>query len=191
MRASSTDPTLAAIATEIPRLRRYARYLTRSSDQADDLVQDCLERAIHKLGTWRRGTNLRAWLFTILRNGYISGIRSRKRASAVEIDGDAPELAAADGHEARAHLREVAHALGTLSAEHQHVLVLVAVNGLKYDEAAQVLALPVGTVRSRLSRARAALRARLEGGEADRSEPGRRPRPSLGRDHHAMAALRA
>lgn len=159
---STTETTLAAIATEIPRLRRYARHLARDRDQADDLVQDCLVRAIHKLDTWRPGTNLRAWLFAILRNGHISTIRSRRRAPIRDIGDDLPEVGAPAGQEGRVHLEEVATALGALSAEHQEVLHLIAVEGLRYDDAAKLLNIPVGTVRSRLSRARSALRARLE-----------------------------
>jgi len=158
----TTEQTLAAMEAEIPRLRRYARYLARDADRADDLVQDCLLRAIARLDSWRVGSDLRAWLFTILRNGHISAIRTTPQTTALEAAGDAPELAVSGGYEAHIHLGEVARALSMLSSEHRDVLHLVAMQGLHYEQAADVLDLPVGTVRSRLSRARSELRRRLE-----------------------------
>lgn len=172
---STTEATLAAIATEIPRLRRYARHLARDRDRADDLVQDCLLRAIARLDTWRPGTNLRAWLFAILRNGHISALRSRRRAPLLDVGDELPEFGTPGGHEARVHLQEVAATLGALSAEHREVLHLIALDGLTYDEAATLLGIPVGTVRSRLSRARADLRGRLEAGRGRRGPAVRSP----------------
>lgn len=158
------DDKLTQIEAEIPRLRRYARYLTRDADQADDLVQEALTRAIAKIDSWQLGTNLRAWLFVILRNAHISAVRRDQRAPIDEaVAEDHPGLAVAGGHESRLALLELQEAFDALSEEHREVLHLVAVEGLKYDEAATVLELPVGTVRSRLSRARTALRLRLEG----------------------------
>ncbi len=158
------DERITQIESEIPRLRRYARYLTRDADQADDLVQEALMRSIAKIHTWQPGTNLRAWLFVILRNAYISEVRRANRAPTDSaVAEDHPGLAVAGGHETRIALVELRQAFDTLSAEHREVLHLVAVEGLKYEEAAEVLEIPVGTVRSRLSRARTALRLRLEG----------------------------
>ncbi len=154
---------LCQIEGEIPRLRRYARYLARDVDQADDLVQDCLTRAIAKIDTWQPGTNLRAWLFVILRNAYISEVRRCIRMPfGTNSAEDDLRLVVSGGQEASVELIEVRVALDALSIEHREVLHLVAVEGLKYEEAAEVLEVPVGTVRSRLSRARSALRARLE-----------------------------
>lgn len=158
------DHRLDQIEHEIPRLRRYARYLTRDADRADDLVQDALTRAIARLDTWQPGTNLRAWLFVILRNTHISEIRRATRAPLdAPVPDDHPGLAVAGGHETRIALAELHAAFQRLSEEHREVLHLVAIEGLKYEEAAEILKVPVGTVRSRLSRARTALRLRLDG----------------------------
>lgn len=167
------DERIVQIEGEIPRLRRYARYLTRDADQADDLVQEALTRSIAKIHTWQPGTNLRAWLFVILRNAYISEVRRANRAPTDRsVPEDHPGLAVAGGHESRIALFELRQAFDTLSVEHREVLHLVAVEGLKYEEAAEVLEIPVGTVRSRLSRARTALRLRLEGESVDEAEDG-------------------
>lgn len=158
------DAGLEQIEAEIPRLRRYARYLTRDTDRADDLVQEALTRAIAKFDTWQPGTNLRAWLFVILRNAHISEVRRVTRAPVdAPVPEDHPGLAVPGGHESRIALTELSRAFDSLSQEHREVLHLVAVEGLKYEEAAGILEVPVGTVRSRLSRARSALRLHLEG----------------------------
>jgi RNA polymerase sigma-70 factor (ECF subfamily) len=156
--------TIDLIEAEIPRLRRYARSLVRDPQLADDLVQDCLERALRAIDSWQPGTNLRAWLFTILRNCHISSFRNRRREVAV-IDGGAepPGLAVSGGQEESLALTEVGRAYRQLSEEHREILMLVAIEGLAYEEAATTLGVAVGTVRSRLSRARAALRVQLEG----------------------------
>jgi RNA polymerase sigma-70 factor, ECF subfamily len=153
---------LKLLEAEIPRLRRYARFLVRDPDQADDLVQECLTRAIAKIDSWTAGTNLRAWLFVILKNCHVNEVRHNRR---MVVDGDldleheAPVVAAnQDDHMA---LREVRDAFLTLSEEHREVLLLVAIEGLQYEEAAAVLNVALGTVRSRLSRARQALRDAL------------------------------
>lgn len=162
------DEPLTQVEPEIPRLRRYARYLTRDADQADDLVQEALARAIAKIHTWRPGTNLRAWLFVILRNAYISEVRRQSRAPFDEaVAEDHPGLAVSGGYESRLAFVELHEAFEALSVEHREVVHLIAVEGLKYDEAAEILEIPVGTVRSRLSRARTALRLRLEGRAAE------------------------
>lgn len=161
-----TDPRLISIEQEIPRLRRYARYLARDVEQADDLVQECLMRAIARLDSWQPGTNLRAWLFVILRNLFISDLR---RAGRLPTDGaiedEHPCLAVNGRQEGHLAVVELQEALDLVSEEHREVLVLVAIEGLKYEEAADVLRVPVGTVRSRLSRARMALRDLLEGSD--------------------------
>lgn len=165
------DRGLEQIEDEIPRLRRYARYLTRDADRADDLVQEALTRAIAKFDTWQPGTNLRAWLFVILRNAHVSEVRRVTRAPVdAPVPDDHPGLAVTGGHESRIALTELGHAFHALSHEHREVLHLVAIEGLKYEEAAEILAVPVGTVRSRLSRARSALRLRLEGQPMDSDE---------------------
>ena len=145
---------------EIPRLRRYARALTRASDRADDLVQDTLLRALTKLHLWQPGTDIRAWLFTIMHHQYVNTVRREAReASAVDIERIASTMVATTDPTARRQLVELDQALAQLSAEHREVLLLVGLEGV-----AQILGAPVGTVRSRLSRGRERLR-RLMGGD--------------------------
>lgn len=169
------DDMMLAIQDEIPRLRRYALFLARDRDRADDLVQECLTRAISKSATWQPGTNLRAWLFTILRNGFISELRhARREPQGAPPDDDDPLLAVPVNHIARVQLREVFAALNSLSCEHREVLELVVIEELSYETAAEILKVPLGTVRSRLSRARAALRQRIEpAAEESRAKVGR------------------
>lgn len=160
------DSTLDLIEREIPRLRRFARSLTRDVDRADDLVQECLVRAINKLDSWTPGTNLRAWLFTILRNAFLNEIRRSKGSpiSSVEIDPDRHESNAPDG-ESLVVVGQIAREFERLSDEHRQVLSLIAIEGFAYDEAAEICDVPVGTIRSRLSRARETLRqSLLDGG---------------------------
>lgn len=156
--------TIDLIEAEIPRLRRYARSLVLDADQADDLVQACLERAIRAKDSWQPGTGLRAWLFTILRNCHISAAR-RARHDVVALDEhvQAQALAVSGGQEAHVALLQVKNAYQRLSQDHREVLMLCAIEGLAYEEAAAMLEVPVGTVRSRLARARSALREQLEG----------------------------
>lgn len=143
----------------VPPLRRYARALTRNADHADDLVQDCLERAIRKQALWRPTGPLRAWLFRILLNVYRNDLRTRsRRPSTLDIDrvADLPHVAAPQP--GRVALAETAEALDRLPEEQRTVLLLVVLEGFTYAEAAETLGIPEGTVMSRLSRARAALR---------------------------------
>jgi RNA polymerase sigma-70 factor (ECF subfamily) len=151
------DPTIKLIEAEIPRLRRYARFLARDIDRADDLVQDCLVRALARLDSWKPGTNLRAWLFTILRNGYFNERRRNSRSPMVEDDGAVSAVTLSNQYDHMA-LRDVSRAFLALSDEHREVLLLVAIEGSSYEEAAEVIGVPIGTVRSRTSRARHALR---------------------------------
>jgi RNA polymerase sigma-70 factor (ECF subfamily) len=158
---------LQLVEGEIPRLRRYARYLARDADLADDLVQDCLTRAIAKIDSWTPGTNLRAWLFVILRNCYINELRRGQRMGAIgEASSDYELIPTPANQEAHISLLEVRNAYLTLSEEHREVLLLVAIEGLQYEEAAGVAGVAIGTIRSRLSRARQALRDALEGDRA-------------------------
>jgi RNA polymerase sigma-70 factor, ECF subfamily len=162
---------LALIEAEIPRLRRYARYLTRDVDRADDLVQEALTRAVAKRDSWQPGTNLRAWLFVILRNVFISELRHKAREPRSELVGENhPSLAVRGTQDERMSLVDLQQAFDRLSAEHREILLLVAIEGLPYEEAAAILGVPVGTVRSRLSRARTALRAKLGSHPTDQDE---------------------
>jgi RNA polymerase sigma-70 factor (ECF subfamily) len=163
-RGGHVPRTLDLIEAEIPRLRRYARYLARDADRADDLVQECLMRAIARVDSWTPGTNLRAWLFVILRNCHINEVRRGQRISLVgETTTDYEVVPTPASQEAHVSLLEVRDAYLNLSEEHREVLLLVAIEGLQYEEAAAILEIPVGTIRSRLSRARQALRDALEG----------------------------
>jgi RNA polymerase sigma-70 factor (ECF subfamily) len=150
---------LPLIEAEIPHLRRFARYVVRDVDRADDLVQECLTRAIAKLHTWTPGTNLRAWLFVILKNCHINDVRRHRPTS--EIPTDHPMLNVPANQDSHINLLEVRDAYLRLTEEHREVLLLVAIEGLQYEEAAAILKVPLGTVRSRLSRARQALRDAL------------------------------
>jgi RNA polymerase sigma-70 factor, ECF subfamily len=158
---------------QLPRLRRYARALTRDVTRADDLVQSCLVRAIAKQHLWERGTNLRAWLFTILHNQHVNDVRhSMREGTTVEL-AEAPQLTVQSNAVPSLELRDLERALGKLAAEQREVILLVGLEGMAYEEAAAVLQVPVGTVRSRLSRGRDQLR-RLMGMEESAEEVGAR-----------------
>ena len=145
---------------EIPRLRRYARALTRASDRAEDLVQDTLLRALTKLHLWQPGTDIRAWLFTIMHHQYVNTVRreAREATTVVDIEHVSSNLVATTDPTARRQLVELDRALAQLSAEQREVLLLVGLEGMDYDSVAQILGVPIGTVRSRLSWGRERLR---------------------------------
>src|SRR5215813_1354580 len=156
---------------EIPRLRRYARALTRRADRADDLVQETLLRAISKSHLWQTGTDLRAWLFTIMHNHYVNMVRRAVREeTTVDIEQMSSSLVAVTDPTSSSQLRELEQSLDRLPGEQREVILLVGLEGMSYETAAQVLGIPVGTVRSRLSRGRDALR-RLMGLPDARSSP--------------------
>ena len=148
----------------IPNLRRYARALLRDRARADDLVQDALERALNKFSLFRRGSDLRAWLFTIMHNVHVNQIRSASNRM-ITIEYDDGDMVPAHGDDATT-LRDLSNALERLAPEHREILVLIGVEQFSYDEAARVLNVPIGTVMSRLSRARERLSVLLEGGAA-------------------------
>ena len=148
---------------EIPRLRRYARALTRSIDRADDLVQETLLRAVAKEHLWQTGTDLRAWLFTIMHNQNVNIVRRAMRdESAADINQLASSLVAITDPTASRQLHELDRALACLREEHREVILLVGLEGMSYEAAAQILSVPVGTVRSRLSRGRDVLRRLMD-----------------------------
>lgn len=155
------QPDLAAA---IPRLRRYARVLTGNATCADDLVQDTLARAWDKRNLWRAGSDLRAWLFTIMHNVFVNQrALARRDAQNVSLDsqgeyGSAWQVAAAGNQLERIELQELMEQVGRLPAEQREVLLLAAVEELRYEEIATALSIPIGTVMSRLSRARKRLR---------------------------------
>ncbi len=143
----------------IPRLRRYARALTGERVAADDLVQDTLERASSRLHLWRRGSDLRAWLFTIMHNIFVNQMRGHSSPHLVPIDGEAFEMAAHPTQTDPLEIRDLDVSLRRLPDDQREVLLLIALEGLSYEDAAKALAIPIGTVMSRLSRARERLRA--------------------------------
>lgn len=166
-RPGPLDETYSLIVAEIPRLRRYARFLVRDPELADDLVQECLTRAVAKLGTWEIGSNMRAWLFVILHNAYISHWRRVKRSPAtVEMSPSDPAFAVLGTQEQHLGMIDVQTAFNKLGEDHKQILLMVGVEGLRYEDAAAALDLPVGTVRSRLFRARSTLRQLLDGKDA-------------------------
>ncbi len=147
------------IEAEIPRLRRFARALTHDLVAADDLVQDCLTRALGKLHLWEEGTDLRAWLFTVLHNQHVNHIRRKVREGAtVGLSEREPLLSHAPQQGRRLELRDLERAIGKLPDAQRSVILLVGLEGMRYEEVALVLNVPVGTIRSRLSRARESLR---------------------------------
>ena len=144
----------------IPALRRYARALTRDADRADDLVQDCIERAIRKRRLWSPTGPLRAWLFKMLLNIYRNDIRQRRRrGEQVPLEAMLVEPAVPAPQPGRIALAEMARAVDSLPVDQREALLLVVLEGASYHEAAGILGIPAGTLMSRLGRARAALRA--------------------------------
>ncbi|MFN4282804.1 MAG: sigma-70 family RNA polymerase sigma factor [Alphaproteobacteria bacterium] len=183
---------------EIPYMRRYARALTRNAADADDLVQNALMRAVANFDRFEDGTNLRAWLLTIVHNVFIDGTRKAKR------ERDANQLAeermsglyTSPSQMAALQIGELEDALARLPEEQRITLILVALEDMSYEEAAKVTGVPVGTVRSRLSRARHAVMGMIEGLTMDDISPemgatrrkkaqptpmiSRRPKPAVG-----------
>lgn len=149
----------------IPRLRRYARSLSGDHARADDLTQDTLLRALDKLHQFQPGTNLVAWLFTIMRNTYLNGIRAAKFTK--DADPHEMQIPTPGNQIDSLALQELSVAIDTLPEDQRETLMLIGVEGLAYQEVAEIMGVPIGTVRSRLSRARAALRPLLEGPNTD------------------------
>ena len=145
----------------IPRLRRYARALVGDRAASDDLVQDTLERAWTKLHLYRRGTDLRAWLFTVMHNVHVNRVRAMRPTDPIE--DDMPELAQRATQDDALVVRDLDRAISTLPVAQREVLLLVALEDLSYEETARVLGIPIGTVMSRLARAREKLRDLMQG----------------------------
>src|ERR1700682_328480 len=162
---------------EIPRLRRYARALTRSVSRSDDLVQSCLTRAVAKQHLWQPGTDLRAWLFTILHNQHVNDVRRSVREGVnVAVEEMTPMLTVQSNAIAVLQLRDLESAIAHLSQEQRQVILLVVLEGMGYEQVAAVLQVPVGTVRSRLSRGRDELRRLMDMGDDEASStPPHRP----------------
>ncbi|KPK09465.1 MAG: RNA polymerase subunit sigma-24 [Betaproteobacteria bacterium SG8_39] len=145
----------------IPRLRRYARALVGDPGAADDLVQDTLERALGKFHLWKPGTDLRAWLFAIMHNVHVNQVRRRREVAA--LDQEAEELPVRAAQEGALAARDLQRGLERLPVEQRQVLLLVVLEDMSYQEVAAALEVPIGTVMSRLSRARDKLRVAMEG----------------------------
>lgn len=153
------------IEEQIPRLRRYARALAGDRERADDLVQDTLERAWGKFHLWQRGSDLRAWLFSIMHNVYVNGVRKSSAAPMLlPLEDDALNVPVRAAQEDGLQVREVHAALACLPREQREVLLLVGLEEMRYEEVAKVLGVPLGTVMSRLSRGRERLRQIMAGG---------------------------
>jgi RNA polymerase sigma-70 factor (ECF subfamily) len=145
----------------IPRLRRYARALVGERAGADDLVQDTLERAWTKLHLYRRGTDLRAWLFTVMHNVHVNKLRATRPTDPLE-DG-MPELTQRAPQSDALLVRDLDRAIARLPADQRAVLLLVTLEEMSYEDVARTLGIPIGTVMSRLSRAREKLRTMMLG----------------------------
>ena len=148
------------IVGQLGSLRRYARSLTRDSSDAEDLVHDALVRAYERRGTFRSGGNLRAWLLSIVHNAFIDKMRSRRsEAARVEQAGYLTDASTPAPQEHSVRLAQVREAFFGLPEEQRSALHLVAIEGLSYQEAADASGVPLGTLMSRIGRARAALRS--------------------------------
>ncbi len=180
---------------EIPRLRRYARALTRDVSRADDLVQSCLTRAVAKQHLWQPGTDLRAWLFTILHNQHVNDVRRSVREGVnVAVEEMAPVLTVQASAPDVLQLRDLEAAIAKLPQEQRQVILLVGLEGMRYEEVALVLGVPVGTVRSRLSRGRDQLRRLMDMGEEETPRPAEiddAAEPRIERRRHAGLQRRA
>jgi len=161
---STRDALADAIAAATPRLRRHALYLLYNQADADDLVQDCVEAALRNRSALQDLAKLRSWLFSILNKLFLMRLRSKsRRGHALQIEEIADSLAACTSPEDRLLAHDLGCAMGRLSAEHRQILLLLNVEGYGYQEVARTLGIPIGTVMSRLARARRRLRAVLDG----------------------------
>ncbi len=152
----------AELIQHIPRLRRYARALLRDAARADDLVQDTLERALAKLDLWRPGSDLRAWLFTLMHNLFVNQVRASGNHAPCELD-EAHDVPVSGGQAEAMAVRDIHAALARLPPEQREVMLLVGLEQFAYADAARILGVPQGTVMSRLSRARERMRQLLDG----------------------------
>jgi RNA polymerase sigma-70 factor (ECF subfamily) len=165
---ASTQSVRNQIAALLPRLRRFALGLTGNPADADDLVQDAVERALRNLHQWQQGTRLDSWMFRITQNLWIDAVRARRVRAVVAHDPEAAEKVAVDGArevEARLTFADTVRALAELPEEQRAVVALVLIDGMSYRDAADTLNVPMGTVTSRLARARMALAQRIFGAD--------------------------
>ncbi len=156
--AASIHTDIAAL---LPRLRRFARSITYNKEDGDDLVQVAVERALIRTEQWETGTRLDSWMFRIMKNAWIDEVRSRMRRDQVFAPEELGEHVGDDFAEAHQQRMAIQKAMSLLSDDHRLVIGLVLVDGMAYKEAADVLEVPIGTLTSRLARAREALQGLL------------------------------
>lgn len=160
--AESADDVRLEIAALLPRLRRFGRALARTREDADDLVQAAIEKALARSGQWEAGTRLDSWMFRIMQNAWIDEVRARRRRGETFVAEDDAQAMGASTGDTQVDAIAVRQAVAQLNDDQRAVVALVLVEGLSYDEAAGVLGVPVGTVTSRLARARERLQDMLE-----------------------------
>ena len=163
---ADTEEISVRLVALLPRLRRFARSLSRNQHDADDLVQVGVERALRSLDQFREGANLASWLFGIMKNAWIDSCRARGRRAEVELPDDSGQHPAVTPGDTDAGLWSVSEAMSKLPEEQRLAVALVLVEGMSYKEAAALLEIPVGTLTSRLARGRTALAAALQEGTA-------------------------
>ena len=156
-----TETLGEGIAALLPRLRRFGRTVTRNREDADDLVQLAVERALNRAGQWQPGTRLDSWMFRIMQNAWIDEVRSRVRRAETFVPAEEGEHIGVSTTDAQIDAIAVRKAVAQLGEDQRVVVGLVLVEGLPYKEAADVLGIPIGTLTSRLARAREALQAAL------------------------------
>ena len=160
--SESSQNVREALAALLPRLRRFGRTLARHREDADDLVQIALERALTRIDQWQPGTRLDSWMFRIMQNAWIDETRARERRGQTFVAEEEGEHVGVSATDAQIDTIAVRKAVAQLNDDQRAVVGLVLVEGLPYKEAAEVLGVPVGTVTSRLARAREALQALLD-----------------------------
>ncbi len=158
---ADTEEISVRLVALLPRLRRFARSLSRNQHDADDLVQLGIERALRSLDQFREGANLASWLFGIMKNAWIDICRARTRRAEVALPEDSGEHPAVSPADMDASLWSVSAAMSKLPEDQRLAVALVLVEGMSYKDAAAVLEIPIGTLTSRLARARSALAAAL------------------------------
>jgi RNA polymerase sigma-70 factor (ECF subfamily) len=160
-----TDEFRSRLVQLIPRLRRFAVALTGDLDQADDLVQETCARALSRVAQWQEGTRLDSWMYRIAQNIWLDHLRAKK-VRGVHTSLEVGDISGTDGRavvESRLSLAAVSEAMATLPQDQRLLVALVCIEGVSYKEAAEITGVPIGTVMSRLARARRQLHAALEG----------------------------
>lgn len=171
MNSTDRDDLQAMLVAAVPHMRAFAISLCGDADRADDLVQETLEKAWKNLDTFQVGTNLKAWLFTILRNTYFSECRKRRREVKDEDGSYAAKLSVHPEQQGHMDLSDFMAALSELGDEQREALILVGAEGLSYEEVAGICGCAVGTIKSRINRARAKLSRTLGVNVADEYGP--------------------